>query len=693
MKRLTGVYLTDGVSKSGVRFSIPALEDALWQGFQQCVPSNISHDIHRPLGLTNISSLYLSHENAYLLGTTSIPETKEEEKQVIYARTAYLNNKIVERVMKFSQAFNEEIRMSGLLKENGRLMSNGVVMYGYKDIVFDAFPYLKELTDGDGLLYLNDILKTFEYKGDGVFASTKGNLSVMVHPYMRRSLSIYNCFNNGFLKELFDSNSEATPVRIRLDLDYVGYTPSFIETQEFDYWYGPDYSDDIGQIKEGVTAYDTNQTEYIFNQIKKTEFVWQNKDGKRQFEMEEVTDIDAPTLEEGTYGCRYLHSFYDPETKEFDHFDGAIRCYDLDSICKRLECPIDAMGHSAQYTKLFRIDGPLPIHKWKSLITHYLKGNQDVYRYFGMDVPFIEQDTKENNPVSKYVPFVPKTGDGIRILYSYHTLSDEISERFFTDFDTCHLQEGVIETADLMAVDLAKCIRRCGGEIEYPDCRYISYRDNFHDIPEIYHGGTNTEVLVGTTLKGINLFLTGLRKRKIDDCLSFCLSWNVEGRKVKISFMGSVTDLLKWLSFMVSIPTGREGLKKWLDKQTTYVEKNGCDAPTPINAAYIHSNGIFYHRRRLVQQDAELKDLYMDAEKGVCASLNFNDGNKELIKLFDSKIIKPVPYIVVDKLLCNCKEDYLKNEKIASLGEIECETTIYYMNLIWSSQENGFQYL
>lgn len=257
MKNLTGVYLTDGVSKTGVRFSIGALEDALWIGYDCCVPSNVAHDIHRPLGVTRISALYLSHESAYLLGNTSMPETPEENKWVMAARTNYLNEKMIERVQKYSQGFNLEVSNLGLLRENGRLMSNGLVMYGYDNIVFDAFPYLKESIDGDGLIYLNDLLQTFIYKGDGVFTSKKNKLSVLVHPYLRRSLSRYNCFNKGFLKELFDSNSEKTPVRIRIDLDYVGYTPSFVETQEFDYWYGPDYNDDISIIKEGVTAYET----------------------------------------------------------------------------------------------------------------------------------------------------------------------------------------------------------------------------------------------------------------------------------------------------------------------------------------------------------------------------------------------------------------------------------------------------
>ena len=40
--------------------------------------------------------------------------------------------------------------------------------------------------------------------------------------------------------------------------------------------------------------------------------------------MEEVAEEEMST-EKGKYGCRYMHSFYDPKTGVFDHFDGAHR--------------------------------------------------------------------------------------------------------------------------------------------------------------------------------------------------------------------------------------------------------------------------------------------------------------------------------------------------------------------------------
>ena len=43
------------------------------------------------------------------------------------------------------------------------------------------------------------------------------------------------------------------------------------------------------------------------------------------------------------------------------------------------------------------------------------------------------------------------------------------------------------------------------------------------------------------------------------------------------------------------------------------------------------------------------------------------------------------------ELLANGDDDYLKHDKIAVLGEIDCQPTIHFMNLVWASSNNGLQ--
>ena len=78
MQELTGIFITDGVSRSGECLTVPALEDLLWLSYGRGNPTSVSHDVHRPVGWSNVSSLYVSHEMAYVLGKMYIPETEKE---------------------------------------------------------------------------------------------------------------------------------------------------------------------------------------------------------------------------------------------------------------------------------------------------------------------------------------------------------------------------------------------------------------------------------------------------------------------------------------------------------------------------------------------------------------------------------------------------------------------------------------
>ena len=673
MKDLTGVFVTDGVSRSGERFTIPALEDILWQSFGKGTPTSISHDIHRPLGVSRVSSLYVSHEQAYVLGKMFLPETQKEYDAVMRARTGYLNQLMIERVNLFSSPFYAELEKKGLLVQEGQLISNGIVMYGAEGIVRKAFPFMTpDFFDRDGLVYLSSIRKHFDYKGCGVFAAKKSHLALLLHPYLRRSLSRYNSFNTGFIDMLLKADSVDTPVRLRIDDSFIGYAPSFVTNIEFEFWYGPAYSDDIISIPEGLSKYVPDEVEMFYNPVSKTEFVWENKDGKRQFEMEEVAEEEAP-MQPGMYGCRYLHSFYDPATGIFDHFDGAIRTYDSDLIKERRDKQMTEMGHRANYTKVFRIDGKLPICTWKSLITQYLKDNMDVYRYFGEEVSFRSVSTQElaaKDPLAKYVPFVLFPGDGIRLQVSYQEPIKERHTRFFCNLDTVTLLSGKTDATDIMVIDLAKCLKANGAAIDYPNCKFMDTQDGFSNLPVIAHNSDDNHTAVNSTLEGLKSFISEICKKGCSKCLSMGLSWNVGGdRSVVISFMGAVPDLHKWMSSFSAIPISRADLKQWLAKQVEYIHGNGTDDASPINASYIQSDGTFFQKRRLVQEDVTLKEVKI-VEGRVLAAMDFPDDKEDLKTAIETGSIGYTQLAVVGDMVCQkTGKDYLESPFIAAFGE------------------------
>lgn len=674
MKELTGIFLTDGRARTGDRFTIPALEDMLWLSYRKGNPTNVSHDIHRPIGWSRVSSLYVSHEMAYVLGKMYIPETEQEHKEVMRARANFLNNQIVDRINEFSNVFYSELNEKGLLVPDGDLFSNGIVMYGAPGIVRKAFPFLTDdLFDRDGLILLSDIEKHFDYKGCGVFAAKKSKFSLLLHPYLRRSFSKFNNYNTGFIDMLLKADSKDTPVRLRIDDYYIGYSPSYIDNVEFEFWFGPSYTDDIMSIPEELTTYAPDETEKFYYPVCKTEFLWENKDGKRQFEMEEVAEEEMPT-EKGKYGCRYMHSFYDPETGIFDHFDGAIRMYDEELMEERKCANMNQMGHRAQYTKLFRIDGKLPISEWKGLITQYLKDNHDVYRYFNVELPFkMEREEVAEEKIDKYVPQVLQKGDGVRLLVSYQEPVQGDTPWFFSNFDTVTTHSVSGDAADLTVIDLAKCLRREGIAIENPKCLLMECRDGFVNLPLIAHCGEDVASKVNRSLDGVRHYLAGLNDRGNEQSMSLGLTWNIdEDRSAVVSFMGAVPDLLAWLNSFGAMPVGREDFRKWLEVQVKYIHSHGRNDESPINATHIQSDGTFFQKRRNIQEDVDLKDVKMEGG-GFMAEMELLPDKEKLQSFIKAGEMGFTPLMVVSDLTCGkTGENYLTSPWIAPFGETTC---------------------
>ena len=613
---MQGIFCTDDVARDGTRFSIGALDEMVWQGSDGGRPSHLSHDAHRPVGWSTAKGLYMSHEGSYVLGSTYIPNDEKEGTWLQSLIKAFSYKTLSESTEPHMTAFEEELTHLGILREDiGKFFYNNIALYSYENILYAAFPELKECEDGDGLILLETLFNSFNYKGQGVFISKRNKLAILLHSFFRRSYSICNNYNFGFLEQLFEVyNNGNHSVKVRLEPDFIGFTPSWKQGLEYEYWYGPHYTDDIANIPEGLTRYQSDEIEKVYTNVQSTEFIWQKKDDKNlyQFEMEEVMTAEAPTMDKDTYGCRYLHSLYDLSKGEFCHFDGAIRCYDLEKIMARIETPMDKMGHQAKYTKIFRLDGHVPLSMWKSLITQYLCSNFSVYDYFGIPRPFQEESMeKPVKSLQDYVPYPINLGDGIRLFVSYHQEEQYDASRSFCRFDKISLADGQkFDSIDFSAIEVAKALRKVGAGINLPtDVKITRVADNVHNVPYIFHSDTNGCFKeVNNTLEGIRLLVAQHIQNNDDEIYSFTIGWNMDGRSVTVSFMGHVADLHQWLSSFVTIPTKRKDFQKWEEKQNKYIHTIGKDSPLPINAKHIKSDGILYLRHRPIIKDVHIHD-------------------------------------------------------------------------------------
>lgn len=652
MLRLQGIYCTDGIARDNSQFAVSALDDMIWMCSDGGRPTNISHDHHKFVGWSLVNGLYMSHECSYVMGSTYIPESNEELKNMQKLQQAYFYKSMTEELKKYENAFVEELVKQNVYRIDtlGKWFYNGIALYNYNNVLYAAFPKLKEVTDDEGLVLLDVLLSEFDYLGQGVFKCKNNKLAIILHSFFRRSYSILNNYNFGFIDKLFDVYKRGNhSVKIRLETDYIGYVPSWRQCREYEYWYGPKYNDDIANIPAGLTRFESDEIEKFYTDIKSTEFIWQKKDdGERyQFEMEELRDTEAPTLEKNTYACRYLHALYDFNSKEFNHFDGAIRCYDLDSMIKRIDTQMDKMGHQSKYTKIFRIDGHISLDLWKSLITQYLCSNNSVYDYFGIPRPFPKSNKgPHKKALQDYVPYQIKKGDGVRLFVSYHEERQYDTTRCFCNYDSIELNDGKHDAIDFSTLEVVKALRKVGVSIDMPEnVKVIHVVDTFHNIPLIFHSNMECLEDVNNTLNGIRLLMEQHVKNEDNEVYSFSLGWNIESRSVSMSIMGHVSDLHSWLKSFGGIPTKHEDFKKWVEQQNNYIHEHGEDSPSPLNAGHVQDDGILYLKHRHVLKDVSMSDLKMLPQGSMTAKIDTED--EVLRELLNTNQIFFAPLFIV----------------------------------------------
>lgn len=657
MKKQLAIFNSDGISRDGMQFSIGALEDGIWLTSLYGVPSNYSHDIHRPVGWSYAKGLFFEPEKVLTIGYFLIAENTDDLTNVNDARKRFFNHMLYKNIEPYAEAF--KTAMDTLYDEHEKgWFYNSLVLYTYKNIAAKAFPKLAEhlKNDKDSLINLDFLLTEFVYLGQGVFKKNDSDLCVVAHPYFRKSLSIFNNFHWIFLDELVALHGQpGIKLKLKLDVDFIGYAPSYIPSHEFEYWWGPKYNDDITSIADGLTQYKSDEFERAYYQIDRTEFVWKHEDNLYTLELEEVRDEPAPTLGD-IYGCRYVHSIWDTNKNGFDHFDGAIRSYDMELMLERVEMKMTEMGRRSEYTKLFRIDGNLPLENWKSLVTNYLQGNPQIYEYFGLPKPDVQQllqPDPEPTALEKYIPYSINKRDGIRLYVSYHAKEEEKQgDRYFSSYDELELEDGKHKVIEHFTVDVVKAFDRVGVRIDLPvDYELVLHEDYYHNIPCIFHAGSNLQEALNDTVKGVKFLLKKLIETNNYHVVSFSLAWNWEDRKVNLAFMGHVEDVSKWLSSFAQIPLKRNDFKNWLDQQTKYIKANGLLKHCPVLSSVIASDGMLFLNRRLVHYDAVMS--FPDHGDFSKVSLTIDDNNKLLESALNNKEIYPTPALLVKKMTCS----------------------------------------
>lgn len=407
MKQAFGVLNTDRVNRQNMRIAPSGLAEAMEtmvtaaaeRGLPAGTPSHISHDRHRLYGWMTSSELHIASDMTRQLGDVYEVETAEEKADLASLAETYWAAVHAGQVAPYRQAL--EARMGDVDLKDVRLVSTGAACLSRVGLAAELYPHFFQpgmaSVDKDGLVDVGVLLETTTQVLPGVFHDKKRDLLLFAHRFFRRSQSHANNLNAYFLSD-FDrtiGSVDGLRARLRLDPDLVGHPDSARMPIELEYWRGPHYDDDIAAIPSGVAEHKADDRQRFFEGVDKTQLWWKAPESRtggtgapelyRTFEVEELVENSSPGVGVDQFACRYAHAEYRAELKAVSHFDGAIRAYGPEAYLDRIETAIDRAGKQADYTKLFRLDGVLPVERWKSLLTTYFRGNRLIPEYLGDD--------------------------------------------------------------------------------------------------------------------------------------------------------------------------------------------------------------------------------------------------------------------------------------------------------------------
>jgi hypothetical protein len=640
--------MDDSINKKGVVFPIDTLESALEQSYQSGTPSCVSHDYLRPLAWIRPQGLLLDPVSCKVIGKLYIPQDEEEKTKLGKQTAEYIKEKhfIVDPAKK-----QELIDCIGInLLKGAQFCNFGFIGAIGKDIVYKLFPELFDDKDKNGLIDYRKIKSI----APGVFEI--GKLIIFAHQFFRRNYTRLNNINEDFFMALDQIRELNCTIKIALDMDLVGLKNSFLRPLEFEYWWGPKFSNSIKDIPHGVTCYKADDRLKQFHQIDRTEFFWYKQDNHYAFECEEISDLDVKDCN-FKFGCRYIHSMVNIENEEIIHLDGALRGYSVEKMVSRLDIDISKQDRSLEYIKLWRIDGNIPIHSWKELICHfyrdnYLPGeylkphhekNSDKYLKMikSIDNNLYEDaffDIKQNNGIYVYVDYSPK--EKFSIFHDDFNLAtcdfcDFCGERFYYVDDTY--------------IELQKLLKRKEVMISASfDYKHIAFEDLISNLPLIHHAGVEASKYANITLNAIKELVYLLYNNCKERIISFIIGVEYDNKIVTYSMMGNIVDMNNILSHDITIPFYTSEIPTFLKKIKSLNVKNINGLPLN-NIKFI--NGMCYKRELI------FRDSYQLCIEALRIAIEFYD--RKIVEFMKKYDLEPATVNIINSSKClKCAKEY-----------------------------------
>jgi hypothetical protein len=602
MRTSVAVMASDAVNLKNMRADTGSLYTAIQSRFASGLPQLMSHDRHRLAGWVVPSALHFSPGLTRLLATVYMPETAQDKEIVLRFASRHFAAELAE--------IPEESRreLEGLLES--KLLGNettwnvGAHALRSTDLARRCFPEIFALKDKDGLIPM-DILEMIR---PGVFQV--GELCVFAHAFLRRSESAVNQFNAELLETLDRlKGSDSARVRVQLDPDMVGLAKTAPFPVELDYWYGPKFNDDLSAIASGVTVHGADETQRFYHELSRTEFWWQRRRNdlldrtEMILEAEELRDAESGT-DHDKFRCRYVHSVIDEESRRIEHLDGAIRAYDDTEMLSRLDVNLMHVERKTDYKKLWRVDGDLHIHDWKTLIHNFFRGNPLIAEYFGQtsdsqNQPAPATEAQESyGELDRLIPWVCESAADLQVMLTRHPgLLEELTcERRARPTQWASNTSGEIPLFDFWFLELKKILMKAGQSVELPDeTQFLSFYDDHIEMPMIMH--RNRQALEGTMV-AYRQFLDETERTWPGTSISLELGLAASDYVQSLSLFGLASEVREWMMRKEPFPP-EANTEEWVGNAATFLEKFGSASSRSMALSALSKDELVLHPRRV----------------------------------------------------------------------------------------------
>ncbi len=178
------------------------------------------------------------------------------------------------------------------------------------------------------------------------------------------------------------------------------------------------------------------------------------------------------------------------------------------------------------------------------------------------------------------------------------------------------------------------------------------------------------------TMEAIGLLIENLSEQESEHVVSFALEWPTETKNVRLSVLGHVHDLCKWLDeFSNKIPQSDDQIGIWLEDIRGWLEENYPDVPQgipPIEKILL-VNGILRIKRVPLPKDLEIDIYYSKEKKALMYRFKYSREMKHVAEALQNSSLYIAPAFLVNSSECSiCGSNYFRcphSKFLASIRE------------------------